>query len=56
MATTWVNDEGYSEGDVRADSTMGTDDAATQPMPSRELPDFLSKMTESQRSGECYSL
>jgi hypothetical protein len=50
---TWINDEGYSEGDVRADSTMDNDDGARQAMPSRELPDFLRTMTESQRSGEC---
>jgi hypothetical protein len=53
MAAAWLNDEGYSEGDMRADSRVGEASAATSTeMPSSLLPEWLKNMSESQRSGE----
>ena len=48
----WLNDEGYSEGDLRADSRMG--DAGTSTDPDLQLsllPEWVMSMNESQRSG-----
>jgi hypothetical protein len=48
----WLNDEGYSEGDMRADSRMG--DAGTSAdasLPLSLLPEWVMNMSESQRSG-----
>lgn len=48
---TWANDEGYSEGDMRVESSRPGIGAQEVDVAPGILPDWVQSMSEAQRSG-----